>query len=140
MQRHFENALADDGALSDITSRLLFKPREGVKAYVYAKQAGIVAGLEETSYLLRKVKSSFHFKKKDGEKIARYSDIGFARCPKCASRSSASIAGNCRGCTTEDGAVSCTLLRSITVARSRVTMRERSEGLLTTARGNALFA
>jgi len=53
----------------DITSNKLLKDDNIVKAKIFAKQAGIIAGLEETLWLLKKYNLKVKASRQDGDKI-----------------------------------------------------------------------
>lgn len=65
----FNLLLKADVSKGDITSKKLFKKNFQVKAVIIAKQPGIIAGVEEITYLLNKHKIKTTIKKKDGSKV-----------------------------------------------------------------------
>ncbi len=61
----------DVGAKGDITSDAILKDGKNVKAVIYSRSSGIIAGLEEVSLLLKESKIRTKQLKKDGDKIKK---------------------------------------------------------------------
>jgi nicotinate-nucleotide pyrophosphorylase (carboxylating) len=59
----------------DITSNSVLENGKKIKAIIYSRSAGIVAGIEETSLLLKNSKIKIKQLKKDGDKIKKGSKI-----------------------------------------------------------------
>ncbi|MDP3970497.1 MAG: carboxylating nicotinate-nucleotide diphosphorylase [bacterium] len=68
MRRFIIESLHDD-AFSDITSKKIVRKKSTSTAIIVSKQAGIVAGIEECTWLANKFKLSVIPKTKDGSKI-----------------------------------------------------------------------
>lgn len=62
---------ADIGTKGDITSDAVLKDGKKVKAVIYSRSNGIVAGMEEVSLLLKESKIKIKRLKKDGDKIKK---------------------------------------------------------------------
>lgn len=66
---------ADIGVKGDITSDIVFEDGKNVKAVIYSRSNGIVAGMEEVSLLLKKFGIKVKPLKKDGDKIKKGSKL-----------------------------------------------------------------
>jgi len=66
-------ALREDIRNGDITTQAVFKGNETTKATFWAKESGVIAGLELAAYIFNKVDSDLRFKKhiNDGDKVMR---------------------------------------------------------------------
>lgn len=70
LEQYLKNALFNDLAgKKDLTSDILIKQNKVVKAAIYAKEEGIIAGLDEICWILKKYKIYFKKHIADGEKI-----------------------------------------------------------------------
>ncbi len=67
----FNLLLKTDISKGDITSKKLFKKKLQVKAVIIAKQPGIIAGVEEITYLLNKYNIKTKIIKKDRGKVKK---------------------------------------------------------------------
>ena len=65
----------DIGLKGDITSESVLRNRKRIKAVVYSRSNGIIAGIEEVSLLLRGYKIKIKQLKKDGDRIKKGSKI-----------------------------------------------------------------
>src|SRR3989339_615084 len=61
----------DVGAKGDITSDAVLRDGKNIKAVIYSRSGGIIAGLEEVSLLLKDSKIRIRQLKKDGSKIKK---------------------------------------------------------------------
>lgn len=66
-------ALREDIRNGDITTQAVFKGNETTKATFWAKETGVIAGVELAAYIFAKVDSELRFRKhlEDGEKVMR---------------------------------------------------------------------
>ena len=70
-----EEIRGDVGVKGDITSDSVLKNEKNIKAIVYSRSNGIVAGIEEVSFLLKDYKIKVKQLKRDGDKIKKGSKI-----------------------------------------------------------------
>lgn len=69
---HTRDEIARDKGDRDITSLALFPKRKKVKGFFAAKSNGVLAGVAEIEFFLKKsTKAAFHFRKKDGAFLKR---------------------------------------------------------------------
>lgn len=69
LEDFFEKEIRDDVGAGDITSEALLAENTPRKAFLKAKQSGVVAGIEEVSWFLRKHRLEVTVCVKDGEEI-----------------------------------------------------------------------
>ena len=76
VKRYLTNCLTDDlGNKGDVTSDALIKNSQKAEAIIVAKQDGIVAGLEEVTWLIKGYRLQVIGYRKDGDKIKRGNKI-----------------------------------------------------------------
>ena len=69
LEAFFEKEIRDDVGAGDITSEAVLAENKSRKAFLKAKQSGVVAGVEEVSWFLRKHRLEVKVCVKDGEEI-----------------------------------------------------------------------
>jgi nicotinate-nucleotide pyrophosphorylase (carboxylating) len=69
LEAFFENEIRDDVGTGDVTSKAVLTENTPQKAFLKAKQPGVIAGIEEVNWFLRKHGLEVKVCIKDGEKV-----------------------------------------------------------------------